>query len=166
MHPVDRRAPKAALGIKRQAVEPLDLQCSEHLAWAERAVGVYGEAQHIEAAAVGNVEEPFVRGEGEAVGFVEATCGSREGAGARIIAVKILLGKFFQLFLTQCKKIVGISEPDRAVRADDAVVGAVESLALKPISEHLGAFSVGVPARELPRGLFDDIEAALSIGTE
>src|SRR5919198_239721 len=75
--------------------------------------------------AVGDVEDRFVGREAQSVGLVEGVGHHRQAAGTRVEPVDVVAD--LRLGLEPLEVAVGrVGEPDRAVAADDDVVGRVE----------------------------------------
>src|SRR5215472_8595720 len=118
------------------------------------------QLEHVDVlgpARVGDVEEPLVRGEGEAVRVLEV--GDQAGRSVGHHAIDARVG---HLALGERHTEPGVGEVDAPVGLAHHVVGAVEQLALVAVHEHVDA-PVGSGAGHAPVVALAEDEAPLEI---
>ena len=93
---------------------------------------------HMRGARVGDVEQPLVRRESEAVRAHEIVGGDADRSRAGVDAIDVAgadLALGLVALVIRVDAVGRIGEPDRAVGSDDDVVRAVEALALEALGE-------------------------------
>ena len=168
MHAIARRGPQVAIGIGADAVRAAGCDGMEHLAPRQLCAIDIKDADVLRIgvehpAGVGDIQAGFVGRKGQPVRTVKI---AEHGIDpARGINPVDLTGQFLfglEPFVIGGDPVMGVGEPDRAVRFDDNVVWRVQGFAVKAVGNHRDG-SVEFCPGDAPCAMFAGQQPALTV---